>query len=64
MPYTPTAYVDNSAPALSAVNLNKAETGIQTAQAAAETAQATATAAATTAYATSRAVALALVLGG
>jgi hypothetical protein len=36
MPYTPTVYVNNTTPALNATNLNKSETGIQTAQAAAE----------------------------
>jgi hypothetical protein len=36
MPYTPTVYVNNTTPALNATNLNKSETGIQTAQAAVE----------------------------
>jgi hypothetical protein len=39
MPYTPTTWVNNTTPAINATNLNKIETGIQTAQATAEAGQ-------------------------
>lgn len=45
MPYTPTTYVSGVVNDVTAAKLNKGETGIQTAQAAAEAAQSTATAA-------------------
>lgn len=47
MPYSKTTWVNGEVPAINATNLNKIETGIETAQTTAETAQTTADAAAT-----------------